>query len=91
MLNKYLFTSMSSTFLYQLYNTHNVKIRRNDDKITRLLLGEKFLIISYTTIIAPVFFPFNIYHILNRFDNKFNNIIEEPDKPLPSVLSVINN
>ena len=90
LLNKYLITSMSSTFLYQLYNTHYIKIKRDNNKITRLLLGEKFLIISYTTICAPVLFPFNFLYILDKIDNDFNKIIDETPEPASTLLSVIN-
>lgn len=90
MFNKYLITSMSSTFLYQLYNTHYIKIRRTDDKITRLLLGEKFIIISYTTLTAPIFFPFKCFYMLNKIDNDFNEIIDNPNEPMPTLLSIIN-
>jgi hypothetical protein len=87
--NKYLITSMSSTFLYQFYNTQHIKIRRNNQKNTRLLLGEKILIICYSTSIAPIFFPFNICSMLNKIDNKINHIIDEPNEPASSILNII--
>jgi len=82
-LYNYLLFAYPSTFLYKLYETHFIKIKREDDKITRLLLGEKFLIIAYSTIMAPIAFPMIIGKNLNKLDNKFNNIIDKNnyDKP----------
>lgn len=80
-LYNYLLIAYPSTFLYKIYDTHFIKIKRDDNKITRLLLGEKLLIISCATILTPIAFPIIIGKFFNKLDNKFNNIIDDCDKP----------
>jgi len=81
-LNKYLISSCIFTSLYKLYETQNVKIKREEtNEITRLLAGERLLIISYNIIISPIASPFYFADMLNVIDNKLNNVVKIDDKP----------
>lgn len=87
--NKYCVIAYSSTFLYKLYDTHHIKIKRDNNKITRLLLGEKAFIITCSTMMAPVAFPFIIGINLNKIDNKINKIIDEYERPTDSLFEAL--
>ena len=78
----YCLIAYPSTFLYKLYDTHYIKIKRNNQQITRLLLGEKILTIGCSFILSPIAFPLIIGKIINKIDNKINKIIiDDYEKP----------
>jgi len=87
-LNLYILVSTPTVFIYKMFQTKNLKVERENNKITRLLLGERLMIASYATLFAPVVFPIVGFNIINNIDNKINNVIEYENKakPLSSIL-----
>ena len=74
----YCLIAYPSTFLYKLYDTHYIKIKRNNQQITRLLLGEKILTIGCSTILSPIVFPFIIGKIINKINKITTDDYEKP-------------
>jgi len=83
LLSKYFIGSYIFTGVYKLYQTQNVKIKRDyTNETTRLLAGERIFIILYSLSIAQIATPYHIYNILNKIDNNFNNVMKtDDDKP----------
>lgn len=79
-LHNYIKISAPTVFIYTMFQTKNLKVERENNKITRLLLGERLMIASYATMFAPVVFPIIGFNIVNIIDNKINNVVEDDNK-----------
>jgi len=89
--NRYLLTSGISGLIYKTYKTHDIRVKREDNKITRLLLGERLLLISHGIILSPILSPFYIGDMIDRIDIYINKDFEYEDKKIPKTLKELFN
>jgi len=90
LLSKYFIGSYIFTAGYKLYQTQNVKIKRDyTNETTRLLAGERLFIILYNLSIAQIVTPYHIYNLMNTIDNKFNNVMKIDDNKPKSFIELL--
>ena len=70
---KYILATMAYGFTRKVIHVYDATVYRNGNKNAPMLLTDKIMIVSLSTVIAPTFLPIYVYSDLNAIELSLRN------------------